>query len=82
MSDTLNDSTARVKQIIVDHLGVKEADVTGNKSFIDDFGADSLDSVEIIMAIEDEFDCVIPDDLAEKLFTVQDAIDMVEKTRG
>lgn len=68
----------RVKKVIVDHLGVNESDVVPSASFYDDLGADSLDTIELIMAFEEEFDCVIPDDLAEKMRTVQDAIDYVQ----
>ncbi len=64
----------RVKKIVVDHLGVDEAKVTENASFIDDLGADSLDTVELVMAFEEEFGCEISDDAAEKITTVADAI--------
>jgi acyl carrier protein len=69
----------KVKQIIVEQLGVDEAEVTPNASFVDDLGADSLDQVELIMAFEEAFDIEIPDEDAEKIKTVQDAVDYVEK---
>ena len=64
----------KIKQIVVDELGVDEAEVTENARFIEDLGADSLDTVELIMALEEEFDAEIPDEEAEKIATVQDAI--------
>jgi len=69
----------KVKQIIVDQLSVEESDVTPNASFVDDLGADSLDRVELIMAFEEAFDIEIPDEEAEKIATVQHAIDYIEK---
>ena len=68
----------RVKNIVVEHLGVEEDKVTDGASFIDDLGADSLDTVELVMAFEEEFGCEIPDDAAEKILTVQDAINFIE----
>ncbi len=67
----------RVKKIVVEQLGVKEEDVTGEASFVDDLGADSLDTVELVMALEEEFACEIPDEEAEKITTVQQAIDYI-----
>jgi acyl carrier protein len=67
----------RVKKIIVEQLGVDEAEVKHEASFVDDLGADSLDTVELVMALEEEFDTEIPDDEAEKITTVQAAIDYV-----
>jgi acyl carrier protein len=67
----------KVKQIIVEQLGVEEAEVTANASFQDDLGADSLDIVELVMAFEESFDIEIPDEDAEKIKTVKDAIDYV-----
>ncbi len=67
-----------VKKIVVEHLGVDESKVTDSASFIDDLGADSLDTVELVMAFEEEFSCEIPDDAAEKILTVKDAIDYIE----
>ena len=65
----------RVKKIVVEQLGVKEEEVTNEASFVDDLGADSLDTVELVMALEEEFECEIPDEEAEKITTVQLAID-------
>ncbi|AFT67406.1 MAG: acyl carrier protein [Cycloclasticus sp.] len=67
----------RVKKIVAEQLGVKEEEVTNEASFIDDLGADSLDTVELVMALEEEFDCEIPDEQAEGITTVQQAIDYV-----
>ncbi|EIJ42869.1 acyl carrier protein [Beggiatoa alba B18LD] len=69
----------RVKKIVVEQLGVKEEEVKNNSSFVDDLGADSLDNVELVMALEEEFGCEIPDDEAEKITTVQQAIDYISK---
>jgi len=66
----------RVKKIVAEQLGVKE-DIAADASFVDDLGADSLDTVELVMALEEEFECEIPDDEAEKITTVQQAIDYV-----
>ena len=68
----------RVKKIVAEQLGVKE-DIANDASFVDDLGADSLDTVELVMALEEEFECEIPDDEAEKITTVQQAIDYVVK---
>ena len=68
----------KVKEIIVDQLGVDDKQVTTSASFIDDLGADSLDTVELVMALEEEFDIEIPDDEAEKIAKVQDAIDYIK----
>jgi acyl carrier protein len=69
----------KVKQIVVEQLGVDEAEVTPSASFVDDLGADSLDQVELVMAFEEAFDIEIPDEDAEKIRTVQDAIEYIEK---
>lgn len=69
----------KVKQIIVDQLGVDASDVTPASSFVDDLGADSLDRVELIMALEETFGIEIPDDDAEKIATVKDAVDYIQK---
>ncbi len=74
MSDVLE----RVSKIVVEHLGVDEDKVVAGASFIDDLGADSLDTVELVMAFEEEFDLEIPDDAAEKITTVQDAVTYIE----
>jgi acyl carrier protein len=68
----------KVKSIIVDQLGVNEAEVTGSASFVDDLGADSLDTIELVMAFEEAFGIEIPDEDAEKIKTVQNAIEYVE----
>ena len=67
----------RVKKVIMEQLGVKEDQITENASFVDDLGADSLDTVELVMALEEEFDCEIPDEEAEKITTVKEAIDYI-----
>ena len=67
----------RVKKIVVEQLGVKEEEVKEDASFVDDLGADSLDTVELVMALEEEFDTEIPDDDAEKITTVKQAIDYI-----
>jgi len=68
----------KVKEIIVDQLGVDEKQVNSEASFIDDLGADSLDTVELVMALEEEFDIEIPDEDAEKISTVQNAVDYIK----
>jgi acyl carrier protein len=68
----------KIKKIIVDQLGVDENEVTGDASFVDDLGADSLDTVELVMALEEEFGIEIPDEDAEKIVTVGDAIKYIE----
>ena len=75
-----NDIAERVKKIVVEHLGVDEAKVSDESSFIDDLGADSLDTVELVMAFEEEFGCEIPDDAAEKIVTVKDAVEFISQT--
>ncbi|MDE2258817.1 MAG: acyl carrier protein [Betaproteobacteria bacterium] len=67
----------RVKKIVSEQLGVKEEEIQNSSSFVDDLGADSLDTVELVMALEEEFECEIPDEEAEKITTVQQAIDYV-----
>jgi acyl carrier protein len=74
-----NDIADRVKKIVVEHLGVDESKVSEGASFIDDLGADSLDTVELVMAFEEEFGCEIPDDAAEKIVTVKDAVDFIQQ---
>jgi acyl carrier protein len=68
----------RVKKIVIEQLGVKEDEVTANASFVDDLGADSLDTVELVMALEEEFETEIPDEEAEKITTVQQAVDYIK----
>ena len=72
------DVSSKVKKIVADHLGIDEAKVTEESSFIDDLGADSLDTVELVMAFEEKFGIEIPDDAAETITTVQDAINFIE----
>lgn len=74
----MSDIAERVKKIVVDHLGVEDSKVVENASFIDDLGADSLDTVELVMAFEEEFGVEIPDDAAEKILSVKDAIDFIK----
>jgi acyl carrier protein len=76
---TMSDIGERVKKIVVEHLGVEPEKVTEAASFIDDLGADSLDTVELVMAFEEEFGCEIPDDAAETILTVGDAVKFLEK---
>lgn len=75
----MSDIAARVKKIIIEHLGVEEAKVIPTANFIDDLGADSLDTVELVMAFEEEFGVEIPDDMVEKIQTVGSAIEHIEK---
>ena len=75
----MSDTADRVKKIVVEHLGVDAEKVSENASFIDDLGADSLDTVELVMAFEEEFSVEIPDDAAETILTVGDAIKFLEK---
>ena len=72
-----NNVEERVKKIVVEQLGVKEEEVSNESSFVEDLGADSLDTVELVMALEEEFNCEIPDEEAEKITTVQGAIDYI-----
>ena len=81
-SHAMSDTAEKVKKIVVEHLGVEEAKVTPEASFIDDLGADSLDTVELVMAFEEAFGVEIPDDAAEKITTVKDAIEYIEKQKG
>jgi acyl carrier protein len=75
----MSEIAERVKKIVVEHLGVEAEKVTDAASFIDDLGADSLDTVELVMAFEEEFGCEIPDDAAETILTVGDAVKFLEK---
>lgn len=77
MSDVAN----KVKKIVAEHLSVEEDKVVAEASFIDDLGADSLDTVELVMAFEEEFNIEIPDEAAEKIQTVQDAINFIEENK-
>ena len=74
----MSDIAERVKKIVIEHLGVEEAKVTDTASFIDDLGADSLDTVELVMAFEEEFGIEIPDEDAEKITRVKEAIEYIE----
>ncbi|HEY7766317.1 MAG TPA: acyl carrier protein [Aestuariivirgaceae bacterium] len=78
----MSDVAERVKKIVVEHLGVDAEKVTPEASFIDDLGADSLDNVELVMAFEEEFGVEIPDDAAETIQTVGDAIKFIEKSQA
>ena len=80
--EIMSDIAEQVKKIVVEHLGVDDAKVTDNASFIDDLGADSLDTVELVMAFEEEFSVEIPDDAAEKIATVKDAIDFINAKKA
>ena len=75
----MSDLEARVKKIVAEQLGVAEADVKNESSFVEDLGADSLDNVELVMALEEEFGIEIPDDDAEKIATVQNAITYIKE---
>ena len=75
----MSDSLTRVKEIIIDKLGIEEGKITNDARFIEDLGADSLDTVELIMQFEEEFDIEISDDEAENISTVQSAIDYINK---
>ena len=75
----MSDIADRVKKIVVEHLGVEESKVVEGASFIDDLGADSLDTVELVMAFEEQFGVEIPDDAAEKIVTVKNAIDYINE---
>jgi acyl carrier protein len=78
----MSDTADRVKKIVVEHLGVEAEKVIEDASFIDDLGADSLDIVELVMAFEEEFGVEIPDDAAEKISTVTDAIKYIDENKG
>ena len=78
----MSETADRVKKIVVEHLGVDADKVTEESSFIDDLGADSLDIVELVMAFEEEFGVEIPDDAAEKISTVKDAIAFIDGNKG
>lgn len=78
----MSDTADRVKKIVIEHLGVEADKVIENASFIDDLGADSLDTVELVMAFEEEFGTEIPDDAAETILTVGDAVSFLEKNKA
>ena len=77
----MSDVETVVKKIVLDHLGVDESRISMDSKFIDDLGADSLDTVELVMAFEEEFGVEIPDNAAESILTVQDAVDYLEKNK-
>jgi acyl carrier protein len=77
-SNNMENIEQRVKKIVAEQLGVNETEVKSESSFVDDLGADSLDTVELVMALEEEFECEIPDEEAEKITTVQQAVDYVK----
>ncbi|MGR4001201.1 MAG: acyl carrier protein [Alphaproteobacteria bacterium] len=78
----MEDVEHKVKQIITKHLGIEESKITDASSFVEDLGADSLDTVEIVMAFEEEFGVEIPDEVAEKIATVKDAVDFVKSAKS
>jgi acyl carrier protein len=78
----MSDTAERVKKIVVEHLNVDAEKVTDNASFIEDLGADSLDTVELVMAFEEEFGIEIPDDAAESIVTVGDAVKFIDKSQA
>ncbi|MDF1588062.1 MAG: acyl carrier protein [Gammaproteobacteria bacterium] len=78
----MSDIEARVKDIVVEQLGVSADEVTTDASFIDDLGADSLDTVELVMALEEEFECEIPDEEAEKITTVKEAVNYINSVQS
>ena len=77
----MSDIEDRVKKIVVEHLGVEESKIQSDSKFIDDLGADSLDTVELVMAFEEKFGIEIPDDAAETIQTVQNAIEYIESKK-
>ena len=78
----MSNTSERVKKIVVEHLGIEEDKVNDSASFIDDLGADSLDTVELVMAFEEKFSIEIPDDAAETILTVKDAISFIESKQS
>ena len=78
----MSEVAEKVKKIIAEHLGIEDMEkITEDAKFIDDLGADSLDTVELVMAFEEEFECEIPDDVAEKILTIKDAIKYIEDNK-
>ena len=77
----MSNTEEKVKKIVVDHLGIEESKVTIDSKFIDDLGADSLDTVELVMAFEEQFGIEIPDDAAETIITVRNAIDFIDNKK-
>ena len=78
----MSDIPERVKKIVVEHLGVEKEKVVESASFVDDLGADSLDTVELVMAFEEEFNIEIPDDISEKITTIKEAIEHIENSQN
>ena len=78
----MSDIPERVKKIVVEHLGVEKEKVVDSASFVDDLGADSLDTVELVMAFEEEFNIEIPDDIAEKITTIKEATEHIENSQN
>ena len=78
----MSDISERVKKIVVEHLGVEADKVVDSASFVDDLGADSLDTVELVMAFEEEFNIEIPDEIAVKITTIKDSIEHIEKAQN
>ena len=78
----MSDIPERVKKIVVEHLGVEKEKVVESASFVDDLGADSLDTVELVMAFEEEFNIEIPDDIAEKITRIKEAIELIENSQN
>ena len=77
----MSSTEEKVKKIVVDHLGIDESKISLDSKFIEDLGADSLDTVELVMAFEEQFDIEIPDDAAETIFTVQNAVDFINNKK-
>jgi acyl carrier protein len=77
----MSETAAKIKKIVAEHLGVDEAKITDTSSFVDDLGADSLDQVELVMAFEEEFGCEIPDEEAEKIVTLEDAVRFIKSVQ-
>ena len=77
----MDNTEEKVKKIVVDHLGIDENKISLDSKFIDDLGADSLDTVELVMAFEEQFDIEIPDDAAETILTVQNAVDFIDNKK-
>ena len=77
----MSSTEEKVKKIVMDHLGVDESKITTDSKFIDDLGADSLDTVELVMAFEEQFGIEIPDDAAETILTIQNAIDFIDNKK-
>ena len=78
----MDDIADKVRKIVVEHLGIEEDKVTPDSSFVDDLGADSLETVELVMAFEEAFNVEIPEDTAEKITTIREAVDYIRKQKG